>query len=253
VTVVRGRWPVVGRREGLLGRYKKETTRRSRRSRKTIDDNNDILLCNLSMATAIPDSIVSRRLHTETLLAVAMRSINFYSSSFNTITHSFLPALSFTTLISSAAGPCFNFLLQAPFIPAMSLKRELETWIAALDAYDAHDFLRALELFSVRFHSFAGFSESSPMLGSQLMGTSSKIRTNMGLIYATLGEHDMAVEQFRLATDLDQYLAVACVPSDACSAATRPTHRLAIAISKAECPISCSADTILLCRISQRH
>ncbi|KIM31956.1 hypothetical protein M408DRAFT_38389, partial [Serendipita vermifera MAFF 305830] len=38
---------------------------------------------------------------------------------------------------------------------------------------------------------------------------SSKILTNMGLIYATLGEHVLAVEQFNAATGLDQYLAVA--------------------------------------------
>ena len=37
----------------------------------------------------------------------------------------------------------------------------------------------------------------------------SKIRTNMGLIYATLGEHEAAVEQFQVATQYDQYLAVA--------------------------------------------
>ena len=33
----------------------------------------------------------------------------------------------------------------------------------------------------------------------------------MGLIYATLGEHEAAVEQFLAATRLDQYLAVASV------------------------------------------
>jgi hypothetical protein len=33
----------------------------------------------------------------------------------------------------------------------------------------------------------------------------------MGLIYATLGEHEAAVEQFIAATRLDQYLAVASV------------------------------------------
>lgn len=35
----------------------------------------------------------------------------------------------------------------------------------------------------------------------------------MGLIYATLGEHETAVEQFIAATQLDKYLAVASVPS----------------------------------------
>jgi hypothetical protein len=34
----------------------------------------------------------------------------------------------------------------------------------------------------------------------------------MGLIYATLGEHETAVQQFIAATRLDNYLAVASVP-----------------------------------------
>ncbi|CAL1711161.1 unnamed protein product [Somion occarium] len=72
----------------------------------------------------------------------------------------------------------------------MSLKAELETWAAALEAYDAQDFEKSLELFSS-------------------IADSSKILTNMGLIYATLGEHEAAVEQFIGATQLDQYLAVA--------------------------------------------
>jgi len=72
----------------------------------------------------------------------------------------------------------------------MSLKAELETWAAALKAYDEQDFEKSLDLFS-------------------LIDNSSKILTNMGLIYATLGEHDEAVKQFRKATDLDRYLAIA--------------------------------------------
>ncbi|KAI0030018.1 hypothetical protein K488DRAFT_55124 [Vararia minispora EC-137] len=72
----------------------------------------------------------------------------------------------------------------------MSLKAELETWAAALKAYDEEDFEKALEQFS-------------------RIADSSKILTNMGLIYATLGEHEAAVEQFIAATGLDQYLAVA--------------------------------------------
>ncbi|KZP17793.1 hypothetical protein FIBSPDRAFT_746493, partial [Athelia psychrophila] len=43
----------------------------------------------------------------------------------------------------------------------------------------------------------------------QGIGDSSKILTNIGLIHATLGEHEAAVEQFNAATQLDQYLAVA--------------------------------------------
>ncbi|GJE91523.1 NADPH oxidase regulator NoxR [Phanerochaete sordida] len=72
----------------------------------------------------------------------------------------------------------------------MSLKAELETWAAALKAYDDGDFDKSLELFST-------------------IADSSRILTNMGLIYATIGEHEAAVEQFLAATQLDQYLAVA--------------------------------------------
>ncbi|EKM53513.1 uncharacterized protein PHACADRAFT_259928 [Phanerochaete carnosa HHB-10118-sp] len=72
----------------------------------------------------------------------------------------------------------------------MSLKAELETWAAALKAYDEGDFEKSLELFSQ-------------------IADSSKILTNMGLIYATIGEHEAAVEQFIAATQLDTYLAVA--------------------------------------------
>ncbi|TFK44440.1 NADPH oxidase regulator NoxR [Crucibulum laeve] len=72
----------------------------------------------------------------------------------------------------------------------MSLKAELETWAAALKAYDEEDFEKSLDLFS-------------------RIADSSKILTNMGLIYATLGEHEAAVERFLEATSLDQYLAVA--------------------------------------------
>jgi len=72
----------------------------------------------------------------------------------------------------------------------MSLKAELETWASALKAYDEEDMEKSLYLFST-------------------IADSSKILTNMGLIHATLGEHELAVEQFIAATQLDQYLAVA--------------------------------------------
>ncbi|KII95742.1 hypothetical protein PLICRDRAFT_48694 [Plicaturopsis crispa FD-325 SS-3] len=72
----------------------------------------------------------------------------------------------------------------------MSLKAELDTWAAALKAYDEEDFEKALDLFS-------------------RIADASKILCNIGLIYATLGEHEAAVEQFIEATRLDQYLAVA--------------------------------------------
>jgi len=72
----------------------------------------------------------------------------------------------------------------------MSLKAELETWAAALKAYDAEDFDKSLELFFE-------------------IADSSKILTNIGLIYATVGEHEAAVEHFKKAAKLDQYLAIA--------------------------------------------
>ena len=72
----------------------------------------------------------------------------------------------------------------------MSLQAELETWAAALQAYDQEDFEKSLELFSQ-------------------IADSPKILTNVGIIYATLGEHEAAVEHLTAATELDQYLAVA--------------------------------------------
>ena len=45
------------------------------------------------------------------------------------------------------------------------------------------------------------------------MEPTSKILTNMGLILATAGEHERAVETFIQATNLDQYLAIALVNS----------------------------------------
>jgi tetratricopeptide (TPR) repeat protein len=49
----------------------------------------------------------------------------------------------------------------------------------------------------------------TPVIVLQRIADSSKILTNMGLIYATLGEHQEAVRLFQEATSLDQYLAVA--------------------------------------------
>jgi neutrophil cytosolic factor 2 len=92
----------------------------------------------------------------------------------------------------------------------MSLKAELETWAAALKAYDEEDFEKALDLFSVcLIVSFCPFRGLILPLLVQRIADSSKILTNMGLIYATLGEHEAAVERFIEATTLDNYLAVA--------------------------------------------
>lgn len=73
---------------------------------------------------------------------------------------------------------------------ATSLKAELDIWSAALKAYDEQDFDKALD-------SFLRIADSS------------KILTNMGLIYATIGEHEAAVQQFMAATALDPFLAIA--------------------------------------------
>ncbi|KAF7800094.1 hypothetical protein EIP86_011338 [Pleurotus ostreatoroseus] len=72
----------------------------------------------------------------------------------------------------------------------MSLKAELETWASALKAYDAQEFEKAIDLF-------------------RDIADNSKILVNVGLIFATLGEHEEAVQQFQAATELDQFLAVA--------------------------------------------
>ncbi|KAF9509768.1 hypothetical protein BS47DRAFT_1396612 [Hydnum rufescens UP504] len=73
---------------------------------------------------------------------------------------------------------------------SMSLKQELETHAAALAAYDRQDFQEAIKIF-------------------QTIANTSKIHTNIGLIYATLGKHEQAVDSFNAATELDQYLAIA--------------------------------------------
>ncbi|KAK4570443.1 hypothetical protein LTR86_002523 [Recurvomyces mirabilis] len=71
----------------------------------------------------------------------------------------------------------------------MSLKQEIETWVAALAAYDNNEF------------------ESAQRCFSQIADTS-KILFNMGVIHATLGEHGLAVDCYQRAVQLDQYLAV---------------------------------------------
>ncbi|KAI6881197.1 hypothetical protein KC318_g16633 [Hortaea werneckii] len=72
----------------------------------------------------------------------------------------------------------------------MSLKQEIETWVAALAAYDNNEFENALQCF-------------------EQIADTSKILFNAGVIHATLGEHSQAVECYQRAVQLDQYLAVA--------------------------------------------
>ncbi|KAL2834249.1 hypothetical protein BDW59DRAFT_168584 [Aspergillus cavernicola] len=69
-------------------------------------------------------------------------------------------------------------------------KQEIETWVQALDLFDSQDYELALR-------AFAGIADTS------------KILFNCGVIYATLGEHDKAVECYQSAVGLDQYLAIA--------------------------------------------
>lgn len=60
----------------------------------------------------------------------------------------------------------------------MSLKQEIETWVAALARYDNNEFDDALNEFDK-------------------IGDTSKILFNMGVIHATLGEHEKAVGSTR--------------------------------------------------------
>ncbi|KAL6238665.1 hypothetical protein BDW75DRAFT_200675 [Aspergillus navahoensis] len=72
----------------------------------------------------------------------------------------------------------------------MSLKQEIETWVQALEHFDNQEYDLALR-------SFAAIADTS------------KILFNCGVIYATLGEHEKAVECYQSAVSLDQYLAIA--------------------------------------------
>ncbi|KAE8144616.1 hypothetical protein BDV25DRAFT_171321 [Aspergillus avenaceus] len=72
----------------------------------------------------------------------------------------------------------------------MSLKQEIETWVLALEHYDHQEYDEALRVFG-------------------LIADTSKICFNCGVIYATLGEHEKAVECYQRAVSLDQYLAIA--------------------------------------------
>ncbi|EED18537.1 PB1 domain protein, putative [Talaromyces stipitatus ATCC 10500] len=72
----------------------------------------------------------------------------------------------------------------------MSLKQEIETWVQALAHYDNNEYDEALRVFDN-------------------IADTSKILFNCGVIHATLGEHEKAVECYQRAVSLDNYLAVA--------------------------------------------
>ncbi|KAL9105944.1 MAG: hypothetical protein Q9227_008968 [Pyrenula ochraceoflavens] len=72
----------------------------------------------------------------------------------------------------------------------LTLIQEIETWVQALGHYDNNEFEEALKVFDN-------------------IADTSKILFNCGVIHATLGEHEKAVECYQRAIKLDQYLAVA--------------------------------------------
>jgi len=72
----------------------------------------------------------------------------------------------------------------------MSLKQGIETWVRALAHYDNNEFDEAIKIFNN-------------------IADTSKILFNCGVIHATLGEHEKAVECYQRAVLLDNYLAVA--------------------------------------------
>ncbi|CAG8433767.1 11085_t:CDS:10 [Ambispora gerdemannii] len=72
----------------------------------------------------------------------------------------------------------------------MALKYELEQWGAAVEAYDAQNYNESLRIFDT-------------------IAESAKFHFNMGLIYATIGEHESACLSFGQAVNCDRYFAVA--------------------------------------------
>ncbi|KAF3196498.1 hypothetical protein TWF106_001169 [Orbilia oligospora] len=72
----------------------------------------------------------------------------------------------------------------------MSLKQEIEIWVQAIKHYDGNEYDEALRQFD-------------------RIGDTSKILFNIGVIHATLGEHEKAVIAFQKAVKLDNYFAVA--------------------------------------------
>ncbi|WVQ67470.1 uncharacterized protein L199_005670 [Kwoniella botswanensis] len=71
----------------------------------------------------------------------------------------------------------------------MSLKAELTTWSKAISSYEAGDYEEAISEFSK-------------------ISDTSKICWNIGIVLATLGKHQEAVEEFGRAVELDCYFAI---------------------------------------------
>jgi tetratricopeptide (TPR) repeat protein len=72
----------------------------------------------------------------------------------------------------------------------MSVKADIEVWVAALAAYDNHEFDNALKCF-------------------ETISDTAKILFNCGVIYATLGQHQEAITMYQRAVQLDPMLAIA--------------------------------------------
>ncbi|KAK6361778.1 hypothetical protein TWF730_005494 [Orbilia blumenaviensis] len=75
----------------------------------------------------------------------------------------------------------------APVIPK---KQDIEAWVQALERYDKGDFKGSIETFA---HA----------------GETSKALFNIGIIHATLGEHDEAIFAYKASITQDQYFAIA--------------------------------------------
>ncbi|KAJ7744139.1 hypothetical protein B0H16DRAFT_1560313 [Mycena metata] len=71
----------------------------------------------------------------------------------------------------------------------MSLRDELALWAAARDAFSAQNYTMTLQLF-------------------RRMQQTAMIMTNMGLLYAGMGEHEKALRPFTDATARDSYLSI---------------------------------------------
>ncbi|CAJ0760058.1 17270_t:CDS:2 [Entrophospora sp. SA101] len=72
----------------------------------------------------------------------------------------------------------------------MALKYELEQWGSAVKYYDEQNFEKSLETF-------------------ETIADSAKFHFNIGLIFATLGEHEEACTSYKKSVKLDEYFAVA--------------------------------------------
>ncbi|TIC11270.1 hypothetical protein E3Q11_02507 [Wallemia mellicola] len=81
------------------------------------------------------------------------------------------------------------------------MKIELQSWVEALEKYDASDYIHALRQFSTM----------------QSRGQSSKIEFNRAVIHASLGDQKGATELFNSALRIDPYFAIAHYQSGVCN------------------------------------